>query len=395
MRMRPMVDVPWNRMQCAKTATGEVRNGSREPLFRGLLAAIWTVRDGVYDAGMLLRLRLAAANVSLVLACGGSGGPDAGDGSTGGGSGTTAEGETSGVTSTAATTTSGAGSEASEGPGSEGPAEGSEGSTSGEPPGPSMPTMLPAPTSACPTLADGEVVFEPAGVPPRSVRLWMSDAAATMDGPLVFYWHGTGSQPEEALYGLGPDLVAEVVALGGIIAAPSHDPEAGDFPWWLVAGKREDDLLLADEILGCATQQLGVDVTHIHTAGMSAGGLQTSQMSFRRSGYIASAVPYSGGIIATPPDQEPANPLSAMIFHGGPDDEVILKFQQTSELYQAAIEARGGFAFLCDHGMGHSIPQGVVQASVWQFFADHPYGTRPSPYASGLPDGFPEYCVLP
>jgi len=254
--------------------------------------------------------------------------------------------------------------------------------------------MLPKVTGTCPTLADGEVMFAPAGIEPRVVRVWMSDAAEVMDGPLVFYWHGTGSSPQEATYGLGKDFVAQVVAQGGIVVAPEHDPAAGDFPWWLVLGSREDDLLLADEVLACAIEQVGVDVTHIHTAGMSAGGLQTSQMSIRRSGYIASAAPYSGGIITPPPDQEPGNPLSAMIFHGGPDDVVVLKFEQTSELYQANIAARGGFAFLCDHGMGHSIPQGDAQASVWRFFFDHPYGTRPSPYRDGLPEGFPEYCAL-
>jgi predicted esterase len=333
--------------------------------------------------------RLAASTLVFMIACSESGSPDAGDGSSGQGTTSGASGETTGVTSTLpATTTSGQGTDAEED-------TGSESSTSGEPGPPSMPTVLPAPTGTCPTLADGEVMFAPAGIEPRGVRLWMSDAAAAMDGPLVFYWHGTGSAPEEAPYGLGADLVAEVVAQGGIIAAPVHDPAAGDFPWFLVLGSREDDLLLADEVLACAIEQVGVDVTHIHTAGMSAGGLMTSQMSFRRSGYIASAVPYSGGIIATPPDQEPSNPLSAMIFHGGQDDQVILKFQQTSELYRAAIDERGGFAYLCDHGMGHSIPLGSVQASMWQFFRDHPYGTKPSPYKDGLPQGFPEYCALP
>ncbi|MBK9756020.1 MAG: hypothetical protein IPO88_21450 [Nannocystis sp.] len=84
-----------------------------------------------------------------------------------------------------------------------------------------------------------------------------------------------------------------------------------------------------------------------------------------------------------------------MIFHGGPSDVVLLMFQQTSEMYQAVIEDRGGFAFICDHGMGHSIPQGPAQAGVWQFFRDHPYGTKPSPYKDGLPKGFLAYCALP
>lgn len=259
-----------------------------------------------------------------------------------------------------------------------------------------MPTMLPSPTGDCPELVDGDVTFAPAGIEPRQVRLWMSEAAATMDGPLVFYWHGTGSQPLEAQYGLGTQYIEQVVAQGGIVAAPYHDPAAGDFPWFLVLGSREDDILLADEVVGCSIEQLGIDVRRIHTAGMSAGGLQTSQFSIRRSGYIASAVPYSGGLVgAQPSDQDPSNPMSAMIFHGGESDVVIVSFQEASERYLQALQDTGRFGFICNHGMGHTIPQGTAQASVWEFFYAHPFGTAPSPYEAGLPRGFPEYCALP
>lgn len=336
--------------------------------------------------------RIVASTLALVIACGGS--PDPGDD-------TDEPASTSSPATDAATTDASASAPAttSSEPATTGPDATTtadtapDESTGGDPP-PTMPTTLPTPTGACPTLAAGDLEFAPAGIEPRSVRVWMSDAAATMDGPLVFYWHGTGSSPQEALYGLGADLVPQIVAQGGIVVAPAHDPAAGDFPWFLVLGDREDDLILADEILACAIDQVGVDQRHIHVAGMSAGGLMTSQMSIRRSGYIASAVPYSGGIITPPPDQEPQNPLSAMIFHGGKDDIVLIHFDQTSGIYRDTIEARGGFAFLCDHGMGHTIPQGSAQASVWQFFADHPYGTKPSPYRDGLPDGFPDYCSL-
>ena len=51
-------------------------------------------------------------------------------------------------------------------------------------------------------------------------------------------------------------------------------------------------------------------------------------------------------------------------------------------------------ADLCDHGMGHTIPSDGGPAVV-QFFSDHPYKTRPSPYADGLPASFPSYCALP
>ncbi|MCA9607624.1 MAG: hypothetical protein KC619_18580, partial [Myxococcales bacterium] len=265
--------------------------------------------------------------------------------------------------------------------------------TTGEPESPE----LPIPTAACPEIIDGEVTFAPPGLDKeRTVRIWIDeDAAAEADGPVVFYWHGTGSSPQEAQYGLSPAGVAAITAAGGAVIAPIHDPDAGTFPWFLVLdANREDDLILADEVLACLQEQHGVDARRIHVAGMSAGGLQTTQMSFRRSGYIASAASYSGGLIVeSVPDQDPDNPFSAMIFHGGASDQVVVEFQQTSELYFDVLAARGSFAFLCDHGMGHTVPQAGLP-SVWTFLSDHPFGTYPSPYEGGLPSGFYDVCGL-
>jgi predicted esterase len=254
------------------------------------------------------------------------------------------------------------------------------------------PGWLPTPSGPCPELVDGNVTFSPAGIEPRPVRLWMSEAARTMAGPLVFYWHGAGSRPEEALVGLDPAFVAEVVDQGGIIAAPHSDPASGQFPWYLTTGTEEHDLLVADEVLACAVESTSIDVRRIHSAGMSAGGLHTAQFSYRRSAYLASVTLYSGGFIAgAPPDQDPQNPLSALVFHGGPSDVVVISFEEASENYLSRLRADDRFGILCDHGQGHTIPP--AQASVWRFFAEHPFGTRPSPYAAGLPEGFPDYCV--
>jgi predicted esterase len=256
------------------------------------------------------------------------------------------------------------------------------------------PAFLPKATGPCPELTEGTITVSPDGKP-RDVQVWISDAAKTLDGPLLFYWHGTGSSPiNEPPYGIGKANITAIKDQGGIVVAPFHDPAAGMWPWYLTTGSgAEDDLRVADEVVACAIEKVGIDIRRIHSMGMSAGGLQTTQMSYRRSGYVASVVTYSGGLLGSPPNQDPSNKFAAMIFHGGASDEVVIGFQPISEAYRDDLRDADHFAFICDHGMGHSIPTDAV-GSVAQFFQDHPFGTEPSPYASALPAGFPSYCGL-
>ena len=98
-----------------------------------------------------------------------------------------------------------------------------------------------------------------------------------------------------------------------------------------------------------------------------------------------------------PPDQDPQNPVAAMILYGGPTDISPvdgINYTDASNRYLDLMRARGSFAFLCNHGGGHSVPMDS-QASAWRFMQDHPFGVSPSPYATKLPDGFLRYCTLP
>jgi predicted esterase len=306
------------------------------------------------------------------------------------GAGTTA----SGTTTTTVSVTTGAGGDGGttgNGGGGAGGAGGTGGSTQPLEPDPAF---MPEATGPCPEFAEGAITVTPDGKA-RDVQIWISDAAQALDGPLIFYWHGTGGSPvNQPPNALGAENIEAIKAAGGIIAAPHHDPAAGMFPWFLTTGgTNEEDLRVADEVLACAIEKVGIDVRRIHSIGMSAGGLNTTQMSYRRSGYLASVVTYSGGKLGDPPIQDPSNKFAAMIFHGGPTDQVVIDFQMVSEAYRDALRDAGHFAFICDHGMGHVIPTGAVD-SVRQFVADHPFGAVPSPYAGGLPASFPAYCGL-
>jgi predicted esterase len=266
------------------------------------------------------------------------------------------------------------------------------GGTSGPPSPDAM--FLPTPTGPCPALTEGTITVSPGG-DARDVRLWISDAAATADGPIVFFWHGAGGSPNDAVYVLGQAAIDEIMALGGMVVAPEHDPGAGQLPWYLaLGGDDESDLMVMDEVLACAIEAVGVDLRRIHTVGFSAGAMNAIQVGARRSGYVASLVSFSGSQFGSPPVQDPENHYPAMVVHGGPEDVVIINFEDASESYAAGLLEAGHFAFLCNHGQEHTVPSSF-RAPAWQFLRDHPFGQEPEPYASALPEGFPESCALP
>ena len=254
---------------------------------------------------------------------------------------------------------------------------------------------LPVPTGTCPTIANGDVTFAPAGMPPRKVKLSF-DASKVGHGELIFYWFATGSAPAEAAYSLGSTFGA-ITGAGGIIAAPYADASAGQFEWFIVnQSTKQDDFLLADEVVACLAKAQMYDPTHIHSMGMSAGALQTTAVSFLRSAYIASVATYSGGVPPSfsPTNEDPANKFAALIFDGGASDDLFsVDFQAASKAYKSMLDASGHFTAICDHGKGHAIPLDAAP-SVAAFFAANAFGAWPSPYANGLPASFPSYCSL-
>jgi hypothetical protein len=260
-----------------------------------------------------------------------------------------------------------------------------------------MPPNLPTVMGNCPTYANGATVTVTAGSGSIQAQIWMGSQGG---GPVVIYWHGTASSPAGEIP-IAFDTTA-VAAAGGIIVGfnantrtGSPTGNTGDAVWYTSDGA------FADQAVACAIKNNHADPKHIHTAGYSAGGLQTVWMWYARSGYLASVISYSGGssIINTAAMQDPKNLPAAIAAHGAPGSDALgLDFAMASATWESAIKMGGGFSIDCNDGGSHldffAKRAPGLQKVAFKFFQDHPFGVKPDPYASALPSGFPTYCKI-
>jgi poly(3-hydroxybutyrate) depolymerase len=227
----------------------------------------------------------------------------------------------------------------------------------------------------------------------QMVQIWAGTKQEGKKGPVLFYWHGTGSSASEAEAFMS-NQISEITGEGGVVASftttTAMGMNTGNGVWYT------GDFAMADQILACAVQQLNIDTRQIFTAGCSAGGLEAGAMEYGRSSYLAAVMPNSGGEPYAGEYQLQDPHVPALITtHGKMGTDVVqIDFSTTSMTEDKDILAKGGFAVDCDHGGGHCQAPAVDIAAQWQFCKDHPFGVSPEPYANGLPSSFPSYCTI-
>jgi polyhydroxybutyrate depolymerase len=135
--------------------------------------------------------------------------------------------------------------------------------------------------------------------------------------PLVFDFHGSGSNPEEELQVSGMASAAErhgFVVLLPVAAVPFP---LGGFTWNVPPGARQpDDVRFARDALRDAEQRVCIDDTRVYAAGFSGGARLASQIACARPDLIA-ALGAVGGLRAPPLCRAGSVPIVA--FHGSAD----------------------------------------------------------------------------
>lgn len=264
---------------------------------------------------------------------------------------------------------------------------GGNGSGTGGGSGDSQPALPPI-SGSCPVFQTGTATI--GGLAGISLQV---GAKSPGTGPLLFYWHGTGSTANEVNLLVPATVRKELLAQGGIIVSFGESlGTGGDCSGTATFSK--DDFKIADLIAACAVRDYGIDPRRIYTTGCSAGGLQAGCMGALRSSYIAATVPNSGGAVTQQKIETPGHTPAVMTMHGGTSDVVVVAFSTTSATYDAQMKQAGSFVVNCNHGGGHCQAPSELYSAGWEFMKAHPYGAKPEPYASGLPATFPSYCSV-
>jgi hypothetical protein len=248
--------------------------------------------------------------------------------------------------------------------------------------------IIPAVNGACPMIKSGTSTATVSGLSATIIAGDKKD----MTGSLLIYYYGTGGLGD--VNSLPAAIKMDVTAQGGIVFALNQAKNTGgDCSGTGTFGI--DDFNVVDQFVACAVKDYGINPKRIYATGCSAGGLTTGCMGIMRSNYIAAVAPNSGGItIGYGKLQDPMRVPNAITMNGGSGDNVIVNFGNTSEAYDNYILKYGGFAVNCIHNSGHCGAPAALYQSAWQFMKDHPFGTKPSPYAMGLPSGFHSSCKI-
>jgi predicted esterase len=210
---------------------------------------------------------------------------------------------------------------------------------------------------------------------------------------VLFLYHGAGDNAENFANAFDAEGISD--AFDAVVIVPYATGDYA-FEWSILANDEEDvDLALFDDVLSCLDSTHNIDNTKVFATGFSAGALWTGLLLSRRAEYLAAATTFSGGIqdrVGLYTFQDPSWPLPVLSTHGGPTDEVLIKFQEATENLTERLVDGGSLVVLCTHTQGHTVTNELYSAGLNFLFA-HQFG-KTSPFAAGLSNEWPATCDI-
>lgn len=277
-----------------------------------------------------------------------------------------------------------------------------------------------APPPDCSLLEEGWVTgFTVDGLARDFILHLPADVETGGPWPVIFAWHGLGDNAPDFDEGLGLDPDDETMPHILVIPEGTDNPILEGLATldWEVAvveeGNREARLF--DEVVACIEERWGADEDHLHSMGISLGGFATDALMTMRGEQIASAFTWSGAYGNDDANLEEVVELQSIVFwdeldvaskypqvlvHGGDEDTytllvITIPFNIMATNDQTFLNDNGHDVILCDHGLGHTLPDSLGASHALQFFHDHPLGTVDTPWETdGLPAEWPDYCTV-
>ncbi len=294
----------------------------------------------------------------------------------------------------------------------------------GEPPGPGEPPAI-APYSggACPSFAAGSMKFK-SGEMERDITITLPDQPE--GAGLVFLWHGFGDSHSNFSGAIGAASMSkshnvitvsaqavldplETEKLASLKALAASVGLADLPPTWSIIDGPDIDMQLFDDLLACMNESYNVDRKRLYTLGFSQGALWSTVLILERSEHLAAALLWSGGLGSTGGLVEvvhftygtPARKIPVLAASGGAADIwpnaqlTLVDFSAGTVELVDALKTDGHAAVHCDHGSGHTVPQGGLSWGL-QFLFDHKWtADGESQYFGHDGAGFPDYCTFP
>lgn len=273
------------------------------------------------------------------------------------------------------------------------------------PPGAELAPPLPTYAGMCPELMPGLNTIDSEGNLREFLLILPDDLDPAERLPVVFLWHWLGGEADSFLEQGDVQTAVNQFRFAAVI------PEAkGDLPFrWPFTvldpqSRFDEEFRFFDDMLGCVGEQFNVEPNCVSSAGVSAGGLFTSQLAAGRGQHLASFLSLSGGTggIAVRPWEGSPHAMPAMVLWGGEQDFcVAIDFSNTSQELEQDLDDDGHFVLECIHNCMHSAPPFEVMrgdtgfAPMWSFVISHPYWLEPgqSPYLEGgVPSEMPQWC---
>lgn len=204
---------------------------------------------------------------------------------------------------------------------------------------------------------------------------------------VLFLWHGNGDNADNF------DRYVNGAALADDLHVITVIPDAGagglGMDWAVPPNDTTADAAFFDDVFACLASQYNLDLYRVYSGGFSMGALWTSWLVMNRAEHLAAAVIFSGGtdgqvfgMGTVNPYQKPDWHIPVLMTQGGPQDQVIVNFQQMTTSMSNRLREDGHTVVVCNHSQGHTPPAGFEDWT-WPFIEAHVFGREPSPYADG------------